>query len=430
MFTVKKNNLFYNFFSVGVIQGIIALLQLLVIPYTIKTIGIDGFGIVAVAQVVMLYLSGFADYGFNQTATRDISLQRSDKTAISRIFFRVLYTKLVLCFVSFILLLIVIWCVPAFRQNSVVYLAAFMYVIGQVSLVTWFFQGLEKMQFTALLALSGRLIFVLLVFIFLKNREQGFLFLFFLGTGTLIAGAISIFSAYRWLQFEFIKPSRADIIQELRAGWAITVANLAGFTTQYANIFILRIFTNDLVVGYYGIAERIFFAMRQILVIFSQVIYPRVCQLVQNSRSQLVLFFRQTYLPFLVLVLMGCAAVFIYSFEIMDFFIGYRQEHPSFLLRILCLATIIICINIPACQVLLASNGKRNYLKIVAIGTLLNISTNIILVQYFEATGTVISIVITELFITIGLFWEARRLYSQNKGDGRSFLKSFFYEGK
>jgi len=280
MFTVKKNSPFYNFFSVGVIQGIIALLQLLVIPYTIKTIGIDGFGVVAVAQVVMLYLAGFADYGFSQAATRDISLHRSDKTAISGIFFRVLYTKLVLCSVSFILLVILICCVPFFRQHSFLYLTAFVYVIGQSSLVNWFFQGLEKMTFIALLALTGRVIFVLLVFIFLKNREQGFLFLFFLGAGMLLAGAVSIFLACRWLEFEFVKPSRADIIRELRAGWAITVANLAGYTTQYANIFILRIFTNDLVAGYYGIAERLFFAMRQMLVIFSQVIYPRVCQLV------------------------------------------------------------------------------------------------------------------------------------------------------
>ena len=430
MFTVKKNNLVYNFLSVGVIQGIIALLQLLVIPYTIKRIGIDGFGVVAVAQVVMLYLSGFADYGFNQTATRDISLHRSDKTAISRIFFRVLYTKLVLCFVSFILLLILIWWIPAFRQHSLLYLAAFVYVIGQLSLVTWFFQGLEKMQFIALLSLSGRVIFVLLVFIFLKNRDQGLLFLLFLGTGMLLAGAVSIFSACRWLKFEFTRPSRADIIQELRAGWPITVANLAGFFTQYANIFILRIFTNDLVVGYYGIAERIFFAIRQILVIYSQVIYPRVCQLIQNGLSQVVLFFRQTYVPFLVLVLTGCTLVFIYSFQIMAFFIGYGHEPLSFLLRVLCVAAVIVCMNIPGCLVLLASNGKKNYLRIVAIGTLVNISANIVLVQFFEAAGTVISIVITELFIMIGLNWEVRRMYIHDKSEGSSFLKSFFYLGK
>lgn len=430
MFTAKKNILIYNFFSAGIVQGMITLLQLLVIPYTLKKIGIDGFGVVAVAQVVMLHLSGLADYGFNQTATRDVSLYQSDTKALSRIFFKVLFTKLVLCFFAFILLLILLLCVPVFRAHVFLYLAAFVFVIGQSSLVTWFFQGLEKMRFIALLTLMGRVIFVALVFGFLKNKEQAFLFLFFLGTGTLIAGIVSIFSAYRLQKLEFIKPSRSDIVRELRGGWHFTIANLSGYTSQYANIFILRIFTNDLVAGYYGIAERIFFAMRQILVVFSQVIYPRVCLLVQSGRNQLVLFFRQIYFPFLLLVTTGCALIFIFSLPVLHFFIGYQHENAAFLLRAMCVAAVIICMNIPACLVLLASSEKKSYLRISAIGTMLSIITNITLVQFFDARGTVMSVLITELFITGGLCWEVYRLYVHNKNNRRDFLKSFFYKSE
>ena len=98
----KKNKLIYNFFSLGIVQAIIALLQLVVIPHVIKKIGADGFGVIAVAQVVMFYLSAVTDYGFNQTATRDIALYRADRKEISRIFFRVLFSKIILCFFAFI----------------------------------------------------------------------------------------------------------------------------------------------------------------------------------------------------------------------------------------------------------------------------------------------------------------------------------------
>ena len=430
MFSAKRNKLITNFLSMGIVQGMITLLQLLVIPYTIKKIGIDGFGVVAVAQVVMLYLSGFADYGFNQTAIRDVSLYRSDRTALSRIFFKVLFTKLVLCFFAFIILLVLLLCVPVFRIHGLLYLSAFVFVIGQSSLVTWFFQGLERMQFIALLTLSGRVIFVVLVFLFLKNKEQDFLFLFFLGTGTLIAGAISIFSAWRLLKLEITKTSWSDIVRELREGWHFTMANLSGYTSQYANIFILRIFTNDVVVGYYGIAERIFFAMRQMLVVFSQAIYPQVCLLVQCGRNQLILFFRQIYFPFLLLVMTGSALVFVLSFQIVNFFIGYQQENTAFLLRVMCVSTVIICMNIPGSLVLLATNAKKNYLRVLAIATLLNIAANIILVQFFEAKGIVMSVFLTEIFITCGLYWELYRLHIDSKMDGRGFLRSIFYESK
>ena len=94
----------------------------------------------------------------------------------------------------------------------------------------------------------------------------------------------------------------------------------------------------------------------------------------------------------------------------------------------MCVATVIVCLNIPAYLVLLAANRKKNYLRIFTIGTLLNVLANIILVHFFDATGTVMSVIITELFITIGLCWEVYRLYVNNKREGGDFLKSLFYE--
>ena len=201
-------------------------------------------------------------------------------------------------------------------------------------------------------------------------------------------------------------------------------------TCQYIGIFILRIFTSNLIVGYYSVAERIYFGMKLMLGIYSQVIYPAVCQLVHKGRKELILFFRQHYLPFLAMVIAGSGVVFIFSGQILHFFIGYEHEQSSFLLRVMCVATVIVCLNIPAYLVLLAANHKKNYLRIYTIGTLLNILSNIVLVQFFDATGTVVSVIITEFFITAGLYREVYRLYVNHKNEGMSFFKSLFYENK
>lgn len=411
----KKNKLVFNFVSLGLVQALISLLQLLVIPYAIKKIGVDGFGVVAVAQVVMLTLSAFTDYSFNQTATRDVSLYRSDRAALSRIFSRVLFTKLFLCFFAFIILLILILCVPVFRSHTFLYLMAFVFVIGQSSLLTWFFQGLEKMHFIALLTLSGRVLFAVLVFIFIKNKSHDFLFLFFLGIGTLIAGAVSIFSAWRMMKLEFIKPSRADIAQELRGGWQFTLANLSSYSSQFANIFILRIFTNDLLTGYYGIAERIFFTGKQVLVMFSQIAYPRVCLLVQSGKKDLLLFWKRAYLPFFICVVSGSLLVFLFSRQVLYFFMGNQYFHSVFFLRMFCIVSVIVCLNIPATLTLLALNHKKIYSRILILGMILNIVSNTVLAQLYNATGTIISIVITESFIMIALSLEVYRHFKVNK---------------
>ena len=309
----NNGKLFSNFIALGIVQGTNFLLPLLIMPYVISKIGADGFGVVAVAQVLMIYLSSISDYGFNLTATRDISLCKNDDAKLAKIFFTVLATRLIITSFLLILLFIAIVLIPVLKQQGVLYLTGFTYVIGQALLVSWFFQGREKMHYITLSTLISRLVFVILVLLFMHRKEDSSFFLLFLGAGNIIAGLFSIFLAIRKFNIRFAKPVWADIKSELKGGWQITISNLSINTYMYSSIFILRIFTNDMIVGYYSIAERIFFAARQVLSVFSQVVYPHICQLTHQGRDVANRFFEKIYLPFLLLILGGSAILFIFS---------------------------------------------------------------------------------------------------------------------
>ncbi|MGZ8517596.1 MAG: flippase [Chitinophagaceae bacterium] len=403
MFNVKKNKLVYNFFSLGAVQAISSLIQLIVIPHVIGKIGVDGFGVVALAQVVMFYFAVFTDYGFNQSATRDIALYKEDHKKVSEIFFRVFFSKLFLCFIAFILLFLLVLFIPIFRMHMLLYYMAFVFVVGQSVLINWFFQGLERMHFIAFATLVARVLFAILVFLFIRAKGDDFLFLFFLGGGNVIAGVISIVVAFRIYKLQFVKPSLTDIIGELKGGWQITLSHLSNSTCHYANIFILRFFVNDLVVGYYSIAERIFFTLKQVFVVFSQTAYPKVCQLVQQGKAQAVSFLKQTYSPFLLAVVLGCIILFILSPQVLYFFIGDEYNKAVFYLRVLSIAAVVVCLNIPGTLILLAMDRGKTYFNIYAIASAVNILLNIVLARFFGATGTVMTIFITEFLITMSL---------------------------
>lgn len=409
----QRHSLFYNFSSLSIIQVSNFLLSLVVVPYVIRIVGADGFGVIAVAQVLMFYLSVATDYGFNRTAIRDVALYKDDRRRISRIFFTVLVTKFFICLLLLGVLLILLLLVSLFRDHFLLYLLAFSFVIGQATLVNWFFQGIEKMQYMAVVSLLSRLLFVVLVLLFIKRKEDAVLYIFFMGTGNFIAGIISIYMAIRMYSLQFIKPSRTDILHELKEGWPVTASNLSMTTIQYIGVFILRFFTNDLLVGYYSIAEKIFFAMKLVLDVFSQVAFPRVCRLLQDGTGKVIVFLRKVYIPFLAMMLLSSAIVFFLAPQVIQFFMGHRHDYSAFLLRVMCVALMIVCLNIPACLVLLAGDHKKNYLRIFAIGTVLNIIANFAFAPWLKASGTVLSIMITELFITAGLYWELYRIYYQ-----------------
>jgi polysaccharide transporter, PST family len=411
MKTNQRGKLFSSFISLGIVQGTNFILPLLVMPYVIRKIGVGSFGSVSLAQVLMIYLSTIADYGFNLTATRDIVLNRDDRLKISKIFCTVLMARVVLVLTLLVLVTVLVLCVPFFRLHFLLYSLGFIYVIGQSSMASWFFQGMEKMHFITIATMFGRAVFVVLVFLFIKSKEDHILFLFFLGIGSLIAGSISIVLATRIFKLKLQRVSWADIQYELREGWQVTASNLSINTYLYTNVLVLRLFTNDLTVGYYSIAEKVFFAVRQVLGVFSQAVYPRICQLVQKTQQQVVNFFREIYLPFLLLVGVGCCILFIFSGDVVYFFSGGKASLPVLLLRMLSFVPVIVCLNIPAYQVLLALNQKRSYLRILTLGTVINLVANLLLVNIWGALGTVISITITELFITIGL---NRQLFKKN----------------
>lgn len=412
----QKNRLFRNFSSLGIIQVANFLLSLVVIPFVVRRVGADGFGIIAVAQVVVFYLSVLTDYGFNRTAIRDIAIYRHEKGKISQVFFTVLASKLLISLFAFVLLFLLVWLIPFFRQHMAVYLLAFPFVIGQVFLINWFFQGLERMHFMAVASLFSRLLFVVLVLFFIKDRNGTALYIFFMGLGNIIAGLVSIYFAVKWYHLKWTRPTRAGIYHEIQEGWQVTLSNISMTTCQYSGLFILRLFTNDTVVGYYSLAEKVYFAMKLMLDVFTQSVYPRVCRLLQEGMEMVIAFFRQAYLPFLVLVVVGSAIVFAMAPIIIGFLLGHPHEHTAYLLRMLCMATVVVCLNIPACLLLLAGDHKKNYLRIFAGGTLLNIAANLLLAPVLEATGTVLSVIITELFITAGLYWESYRIYKLRAG--------------
>lgn len=392
--------LFRNFFSLGLVQVINSLLQLLVIPYVITKTGVEQFGVIAVAQVIMFYFGTFADYGFNQTATRQVSLYRDNSPTLSAIFSEVFYSKILLCFIAFLLLLLLIAFIPFMQSHFLLYCMAFVFVIGQASIPSWFLQGAEKMQWLAAATLFSKLLFVGLVFLFIKGPENSSLFLFFLGMGNFLAGVVITIMIIRHWKLKLEKISTRQIFSALKEGWPITLSNISMNVIQYGNLFILRLFTNDLVAGYFGVAERIYFTMKQVLVVFSQAIYPRICQLTERGTDRLRLFFKKVFTPFFLLVLAGSAAVFVFAPYILHFFMKDYNEQAAFVLRVLCFAVPVICLNIPGTLALLAFEKRRNYFTVYVSAMLICTIANVILVRYFTVRGTLASILITELFIT------------------------------
>ncbi|WP_369525932.1 oligosaccharide flippase family protein [Photobacterium leiognathi] len=133
-----------NVLSLGSIQVVNYILPLLTVPYLVRVLGVDYFGLLAFSTVIINYLMLITDYGFNLTATKEVSINRFDNNKVSEIFSSVLIVKMLLTVLCFFLLLTLILTIGKIGDHSVLYLITFLSVIGQSLFPIWLFQGIEK----------------------------------------------------------------------------------------------------------------------------------------------------------------------------------------------------------------------------------------------------------------------------------------------
>jgi PST family polysaccharide transporter len=393
-----------NFASLFSLQATNFILPLLVFPYLIRVVGVEKFGLISFAQAVTTYLMVFTDYGFNLSATREVAIHKSDQKKLISIIDSVFTTKFLLCIISFLALVITVLFVPKFREEWLLFTFSFTIVIGYMLQPIWFFQGMEQMKYIAYLNLITKLLFTGLVFVFIQSPSDYLLANLFQGLGSIVSALISLWVVRKKFGLTIHLASLKQIKEQLKAGWHIFLSNFSINAYVNSNLFILAIFANNTVIGYYSIAEKVIFALRQLLSVFSQVVYPYICNLTLQSHTKIQRFFKMVYIPFAIFIFIICVLLCIFSEQVVVVLAGTLVPEISILIKILSFVPFIVLLNIPAYQTLLAYNFKQSYSAILTIGSVLNIVLNFILSYSFSATGTAVAVIITEIFITAGLY--------------------------
>lgn len=263
-----------NFFSLTALKIATYLFPLITFPYLVRILGIELFGVLSMAMAAMTTFQIFTDYGFELTATKEISIHRDDPSKLSEIFSSVLTIQIILMFISFLVLSILVLSIQKFSEYSEVYFLTFGIIIGFVLSPTWFFQGMEKMKFITIQTIVSKLIFTLSIFLFVHDKTD-YLFVPLLNSlGTIFAGILSLYIIHKKFEIKFTI-QKLDVIKKyFQDGWDIFLQRMYVSLYGSVNILILGFLTNNTIVGYYAIATRIIDIIRQIFGIVSNVYFP------------------------------------------------------------------------------------------------------------------------------------------------------------
>ncbi len=400
--TLSKNRvLAKNFSSLSILQISQYIFPLVTFPYLVRVLGPDGYGLVAFATAFVGYFTVFTDYGFNLSATREVSIHRKDPHKISNIFNSVLSIKLILFTASIIIFLPIVYAFARFNQDIEIYLISFVSVLGTTLFPVWFFQGTERMGFITFINVLVKAVWVIAVFVFVQSRSDILLLVALNSLSSLLVGIIGLIVVKYYFNLTFSIPSIENIKLQFVEGWHYFLSTASISLYTLSNVFILGLFASDTIVGYFSAADKIRHALQNITDTAGRTIFPYLSAEFKRSKVAAFIFLRKFIKIVGSILIVSCLLLFIFSEPIVYLILGVDYVESIILLKIISFLPLIIFFsNVAGVQTMLNLGFKRDFANIILISGILNIIISFIVVPVFLSIGSAIMVLFTEILVT------------------------------
>lgn len=390
-----------NFFSLSILNALNVLLPLVTLPYILHTVGKANYGAYSYVYVVLQYVILFSTYGFNFSATKQISQCRDNKEAVTRIYNAVIVCKSVIAVALSALLLLFSRLVFKDEVGVLMFFYGLGMVIGDIFTPVWLFQGMEKMKYMTIVNASSKILFTILIFIVVRASDDYYLLILLNSFGYMLAGLLSLVLVRFQFNIRFHRSTLNDIITQFKDGGAVFGSTFGMNLYRNANIIILKQFVSDDLVGIYSAAEKVIKGFQSIISPAAQALFPHLShrfkgQSVKDNTRLL----RKISVPFTAVVVLVTIGVYLFAPLISEILCGREFVATVPLIRIMTLVILFGEINYLVGIVgLVNMDGQAQFFRSVLITGLFSVIFMLICTPYWGITAAAWAMSLSEILL-------------------------------
>lgn len=309
-----------NFVFLFIVQFSNYVLPFLVIPLLTRALGIEGFGkyayYIALPNLLMIIIK----FGFEFSATRQISIEEGNREKVLRIASSVYLIRACLLVCMSLLLFAIITLFKPDEQIQSLVLGGFLLLLGQALLPIWYFQGLQQMKYVTFYTVTTKIVYVGLLFMLISDKQDYGLAVIIYGLAFAVAGIASTLHVFYQLGFAF-KCSREDIKEQLCQALPFFTSRVCVTSYTASIVPILGHIATPTQVAIYAASEKLYMAAQSVMYPLANALFPHV------AKHRDIALFKKLFTVALVLFIVGGIAGYFVAPHLIIFLFG--QEFAS-----------------------------------------------------------------------------------------------------
>lgn len=284
---IISNNRFVieNYFFMTILQILNSFFYLLIYPYLIRTLGTEAYGTYIFATSVATYFLFVVNFGLDLPATKAVAENVGNKVELEKTLSCIFTAKTYLFILMSAVFLILLFTVPVFYNNKLIFILCFVAIYSFVLFPQWFFQGIQQMKIVTYIQLGIKVLSLPLIFLAVKTKQDLIIYTAIVSCSGIIGGIIAFMIINRNYEIRIKFQKRKELRKWFVAGKPFFYSTLAGSIKEYSIPIIIGSFFGMREVAIYDLANKIVIIPRTLFMSVNAAIFPK---LIVNIRKSVV----------------------------------------------------------------------------------------------------------------------------------------------
>lgn len=391
----KNKSIGINAIWNGILSLASILFPIITFPYITRVLGVEVNGAISFAMSVTNYFSLFATLGLSTYGVKACARVKDNRQELSKVTHELLIISMISAFLTLSVFYLSIVFIPQFRQYRFLMLIYSINIILNVLGMNWMYQGIEKFKYITTRSLIFKVISIILMFLFVKNSEDGAVYAAISVFATGAGNILNIIYSHNYI--DYYKYTNYEIRKHIKPILILFATTLAVNVYSSLDTVMLGLLQGDYATGIYSVAVKIKTILITLISSFSVVMMSRMSYVSKDGEKNIYSLLKKSYELLAFVTLPLCVFFVILSRESVCFISGDEYAMASTPMIILMPTIVISSLSqIIGSQYSVSIGKEKNLMIAVISGAIANVIFNAILIPIYSYDGAAIGTIIAE----------------------------------